>query len=103
MVNIGLLAAEIGPVVWGHPSKFQRASILGSVTIFGRAAIMLGIEPDSRIILKHHFREPEVEVIHGVKWRHNTISMLWGNRLGIISVCLPVSVRTASCEWSYLL
>jgi len=24
-------------------------------------------------------------------------------RLGIISVCLPVSVRTASCEWSYLL
>jgi len=25
MVNSGPLAAEIGPVVWGHPSKTQRA------------------------------------------------------------------------------
>jgi len=26
MVNFGQLAAEIGPVVWGHPCKFQRVS-----------------------------------------------------------------------------
>ena len=32
MVNFGILAAEIDPVVWGHPSKFQRISRLGSVT-----------------------------------------------------------------------
>ena len=30
--ELGPLAAEIRPVVWGHPSKFQRASRLGSVT-----------------------------------------------------------------------
>jgi len=32
MVNFGPLAAEIDPVVWGTPSKFQRVSRLGSVT-----------------------------------------------------------------------
>jgi len=32
MVNFGLLTAEINPVVFGHPCKFQRVSRLGSVT-----------------------------------------------------------------------
>jgi len=32
MVNFGPLAAEIGPVVWGTPNKFQRVLRLGSVT-----------------------------------------------------------------------
>jgi len=32
MVNFGPLAAEIDPVVWGTPCKFQRVSRLGSVT-----------------------------------------------------------------------
>jgi len=32
MANFGPLAAEIDPVVWGHPCKFQRVSRLGSVT-----------------------------------------------------------------------
>jgi len=32
MVNFGPLAVDIGPVVWGHPCKFQRVSRLGSVT-----------------------------------------------------------------------
>jgi len=32
MVNFGPLAADIGPVVLWHPSKFQRVSRLGSVT-----------------------------------------------------------------------
>jgi len=65
MVNFGPLAAEIGPVAWGHPCKFQQVSRLGSVTarhswwastklcgveqmappIFSRAAIVLGIGP----------------------------------------------------------
>ena len=65
MVNFGVLAAEIDPVVWGTAYEFQRVSRLGSVTarhssigrqpncgveqrapaIFGRAAITLGIGP----------------------------------------------------------
>ena len=32
MVNFGPLVAEIVSLVWGHPSKFQRLSRLGSVT-----------------------------------------------------------------------
>jgi len=32
MVNVGLLAAEIGSEVWGTPSEFQRVSRLGFVT-----------------------------------------------------------------------
>jgi len=32
-VNFGSLAAEIGSLVWGHPSKFQRVSLLGFVTV----------------------------------------------------------------------
>jgi len=32
MVNFGPLTAEIGAVVWGHHSKFQRVSHLGIVT-----------------------------------------------------------------------
>ena len=32
MVNFGPLAAEISPVFWGNPSKFQLVSRLGSVT-----------------------------------------------------------------------
>jgi len=32
MVNFGLLAAEIGPVVWGTPANFNGFSSLGSVT-----------------------------------------------------------------------
>jgi len=32
MVNFGLLVAEIGWPVWGHPCKFQLFSRLGSVT-----------------------------------------------------------------------
>ena len=59
MVNFGSLAAEIVSLVWGTPArKFQRVSLLGSVTahpncgveqrappVFGRAAITLGIGP----------------------------------------------------------
>jgi len=67
MVIFGPLAAEIGPVVWGHPYEFQRVSRLGSVTarqwsserqpncgveqraptMFCRATITLGIGPHS--------------------------------------------------------
>jgi len=68
MVNVSPLAAEIGPVVWGHPCEFQRVSRLGSVSarlsssgrqlnfaalnrgappIFVRAAITLDIGPHS--------------------------------------------------------
>ena len=32
MVNFGPLAAEIFSLVWGHPTKFQLVSRLGSVT-----------------------------------------------------------------------
>jgi len=32
MVNFGLLAAEIDPVVWDTPANVQRVSRLGSVT-----------------------------------------------------------------------
>ena len=32
MANFGPLAAEIDPVVWGHPCKFKLVSRLGSVT-----------------------------------------------------------------------
>ena len=67
MVNCGLLAAEIGPVVWGTPANFNGfrvlaaslngTPVLGSAklcgveqrapTIFDRAAITLGIGPHS--------------------------------------------------------
>ena len=65
MVNFGPLAAEIGPVVWGTPAKFNGFRVLvalmhGTVVVgvsqtcgveqrapptFGRAAITLGIGP----------------------------------------------------------
>ena len=70
MANFGPLAAEIGWRVWGHPCTFQLVSRLGNVTarhsssgrqpncdveqmvpsIFGRAAITLGIGPHSSTI-----------------------------------------------------
>ena len=65
MVNFGLLAADIGPVVWGTPSNFNGFRVLASLlhgTVaklcgveqrapFGRAAITLGIGPYSSKIL----------------------------------------------------
>ena len=61
--ELGPLAAEIGPVVWGTQCQFQRVSRLGSITarhsssrrqpnfaatpVFGRATITLGICPHS--------------------------------------------------------
>ena len=67
MVNIGLQAAEIDPVVWGTPANFSGFRILAALLhgtppagvsqslrrdqrappIFGRAAITLGIGPHS--------------------------------------------------------
>ena len=31
MVNFGLLAAEIGPVVWGTPANFNRFRVLAAL------------------------------------------------------------------------
>ena len=66
MVNVGPLAAEIGPVVWGTPANFNGFRVLVALLhgtlvvgvsrklcgveqrtppIFGRAAITLGIGP----------------------------------------------------------
>ena len=67
MVNFGLLAAEIGPVVWGTPANFNGFRVLAALLhratvqqwasailcdveqrappMFGRAAITLGIGP----------------------------------------------------------
>ena len=65
MVNFGLLAAEIDPVVWGTPANFNGFRVLAALLhgtlvvgvsqtlrveqrappIFGRAAITLGIGP----------------------------------------------------------
>jgi len=70
MVNVGPLAAEIGPVVWGTPANFNGFRVLAALLhdtpvlgvsqtlrvdqrappIFGRAAIMLGIGPRSSLI-----------------------------------------------------
>ena len=66
MVNIGLLASEIGPVIWGTPATFNgfrslAALLFGSQwasakvcdvgqkapPMFGRAAITLGVGPHS--------------------------------------------------------
>jgi len=65
MVNLGLLAAEISPVVWGTPANCNRFRVLGALlhgssgrqpncsveqrapSVFGRAAITLGIGPHS--------------------------------------------------------
>jgi len=76
MANFGPLAAEIVSLVWGTPSLFQRVSRLGSVTarysssgrqpkklcgvehrvpsIFGRAAITLGIDLHPKFALRPH-------------------------------------------------
>ena len=43
MANFGPLTAEIGSLVWGHPSKFQRVSRLGFVTA---ATSFTGGEPN---------------------------------------------------------
>ena len=71
MVNFGLLAAEIDPVVWGTPANFNgfrvlaallrgREVVRGSQTLrveqrlppmFGRATIRLGIGPYSSSFL----------------------------------------------------
>ena len=69
MVNFGLLAAEIGPIVWGTPANFNGFRVLAALlhgnllqqwasakicsveqrapSIFNRAAITLGIGPHS--------------------------------------------------------
>jgi len=67
MVNLGLLTAEIGPVVWGTRANFNGFRVLAPLLygtpvlasaklggveqrvppIFGRAAITLGIGPHS--------------------------------------------------------
>jgi len=69
MVNFGLLAAEIGPVVWGTPSNFNGFHILAALLYgsqvgvsaklcgieqrvpptFGRATITLDIGPHSSL------------------------------------------------------
>jgi len=71
MVNIGSLAAEIGPVVWGTPDNFNGFLVLTALLhgtpaagvtkvcgveqrappIFGRAAITLGIGPHYSIVV----------------------------------------------------
>ena len=68
MVNFGLIAAEIDPVVWGTPANFNEFRVLATLLygtpilgishticgveqrappVFGRAAITLGIGPHS--------------------------------------------------------
>ena len=67
MVNFGLLATEIGPVVWGTPANFNGFRVLAALLrgsqvvgvsqtfgveqrappMFGRATITLGIGPYS--------------------------------------------------------
>jgi len=76
MVNFGQLAAEIDPVVWGTPANFNGFRVLAELlngspvlgvaklcgvdqrapSIFGRAAITLGIGPHSSLSIKqiHH-------------------------------------------------
>ena len=68
MVNVGLLAAEIGPVVWGTPANFNGFPVLAALLygtpwasaklcgveqralpVCGRAAITLGIGPHSSL------------------------------------------------------
>ena len=67
MVNFGLLAAEIGSLVWGIPANVNRFRVLAALLhgtssgrqsncgveqrvppIFGRATITVGIGPHSR-------------------------------------------------------
>jgi len=70
MVNFGLLAAEIDPVVWGTPAIFNGFRVLAALLhglhlrasaklcgveqrappMFGRATITLGIGPHSSIV-----------------------------------------------------
>jgi len=65
MVNIGLLTAEVGPVVWGTPANFTGFRVLAALLhgsqvvsisqtlghwteaapVFGRATITLGVGP----------------------------------------------------------
>ena len=72
MVNFGLLAAEIGSVIWGTPPNFSGFRVLAALLhgtlvvgvrqtcgveqrappIFGRAAITLGIGPHSSSCFK---------------------------------------------------
>jgi len=74
MVNFGLLAAEIDPVVWGTPANFNMVRVLAALLpaleywalatlcsveqrappIFGRAAITLGIGPHSSLHINQH-------------------------------------------------
>jgi len=72
MVNFGLLAAEIDPVVWGTPANFNGIRVLASLlhgsqvvnvsetlqrwtegaTYVGRATITLGTGPHSSLFLE---------------------------------------------------
>jgi len=45
MVNFGVLAAEIGPVIWGTPAAKLCGVEQKAPPVFGRAAIMMGIGP----------------------------------------------------------
>jgi len=75
MVNFGLIAAEIDPVVWGTPANFNEFRVLATLLygtpilgishticgveqrappMFGRAAIALGIGPHSSFICFNH-------------------------------------------------
>jgi len=47
MVNFGPLTAEICWRVWGHPSKFQRVSCLGSITAQHSSS---GRQPDFAVL-----------------------------------------------------
>jgi len=69
-VNFGLLAAEIGPVVWGTPANFNGFRVLAALLVgsqvvsasqtlrveqrappmVGRSTITLGIGPHSRLL-----------------------------------------------------
>ena len=51
MVNFGPLAAEIGPVVWGTPCKFQWVSRLGSVTARHSS---IGRQPNFAVLNRGH-------------------------------------------------
>ena len=82
MVNFGLLAAEIDPVVWGIPANFNGFRVLavllhGSQVVsvsqtllcgveqrappmFGRATITLDIGPHSSFCVSHTFKKKHI-------------------------------------------
>jgi len=78
MVNFGLLAAEMGPVVWGTPANFNGFRVLAALLhnsqavgpaklcgveqrappMFGRATITLGTDPHASSISNPKLQVP---------------------------------------------